>query len=418
MSLQNTALRAGPDDDQRQPISSDCRIWLGEHHEGRLGYVSGRGPRSVVVTYALVGDQILLQVPEYNDITQYAPGAKVSLAVDGEVEPMSVNQPGRTIDAITVTGTAALASEGGRWSTASTLFEEAWPAGIRTSIVSLPLTGLEVRKREPQGTEENLMIDEAFRHQVWIRLEPALHQSPTIESYLQAAADLTADVIEVVGSYSFCTSLYGNLVTIGTSDRAAWEADQVEFDTEDGPCVEALRTGTVLEAIDLAEERRWPAWAAVATLLGFSSAAGIAAEVSPGHRIALNLYAPAPQAFDDETLRRATLFTEEVARTIPAAVRLFEADERASQLEQALASRSTIDQALGVLMTQNQCTPDVAFGILRRASQNRNVKVRDVAATIIERFTGHPAADPSPFQPPIRPSSPRQPAGRPKQQVR
>ena len=246
------------------------------------------------------------------------------------------------------------------------------------------------------------MLDQAFRHQVWTRLEPNLRQSPTIDSYLQAAADMTADVIEVVGSYSLSTSLYGNLITIGTSDRAAWEADQVEFDTEAGPCVEALRTGTVLTGIDLAEERRWPAWSAVATLLGFSSAAGIPAEVSPGQRIALNLYAPAPKAFDDETLRRATLFAEEVARTIPAAVRLFEADERASQLEQALASRSTIDQALGVLMAQNQCTRETAFGILRRASQNRNVKLRDVAATIIERFTGHPAAHPPPFQPPIR----------------
>ena len=79
--------------------------------------------------------------------------------------------------------------------------------------------------------------------------------------YLQAAADMTADVIEVAGSYSLCTSLYGKPITIGSSDRAAWEADQVEFDTEDGPCVEALRTGTVFQAIDLAEERRWPAWA-------------------------------------------------------------------------------------------------------------------------------------------------------------
>ena len=139
------------------------------------------------------------------------------------------------------------------------------------------------------------MLDQAFRHEVWTRLEPNLRQSPTIDSYLQAAADMTSDVIEVVGSYSFSTSLYGNLITVGTSDRAAWEADQVEFDTEDGPCVEALRTGTVFKAIDLAEDRRWPAWSAVATLLGFSSAAGIPAEVSPGQRIALNLYAPAPR---------------------------------------------------------------------------------------------------------------------------
>ena len=250
------------------------------------------------------------------------------------------------------------------------------------------------------------MSDTAFRHRAWTRLEPSLRESTTIDNYLQAATDMTADVIEVVGSYSLSISLYGKPITVGSSDRAAWDADQVEFDTEDGPCVEALRTGAVSGPIDLATERRWPAWTAVATLLGFSSAAGVPGEVSTGQRIALNLYAPAPQAFDDETLHRATLFAEEVARTIPAAVRLFEADQRASQLEQALASRSTIDQALGVLMTQNNCTPDVAFGILRRASQNRNVKLRDVAAAIIERYTGHPAAAPPPFQKPIRRSVP------------
>jgi hypothetical protein len=243
-----------------------------------------------------------------------------------------------------------------------------------------------------------MMLEQAFRHQVWVRLEPALRESTSIDSYLQAATDMTADVVEVVGSYSLSASLYGHLVTVATSDRAAWEADQVEFDTEAGPCVEALRAGAVHGAIDLASERRWPAWAAVASLLGFATAAGLPAEIDPGHRLALNMYAPAPQAFDDETLRRATLFAEEVARTLPAAVRLFEADERASHLEQALVSRSTIDQALGVLMAQNKCTPDEAFGVLRRASQSRNVKLRNVAAMIIERFTGQPAAEPPPFK--------------------
>ena len=246
------------------------------------------------------------------------------------------------------------------------------------------------------------MSDTAFRHRAWTRLEPSLRESTSIDSYLQAAADLTTEVIEVDGSYSLSISLYGKPVTVGSSDRSAWEADQVEFDTEDGPCVEALRTGAVSGPIDLATEQRWPAWTAVATLLGFSSAAGIPGEVSPGERIALNLYSPAPQAFDGEALHRATLFAEEVTRTLPAAVRLFEADERATHLEQALASRSTIDQAIGVLMSQNRCTPDVAFGILRRASQNRNIKLRDVAAAIIERYTGHPASEAPAFQRPSR----------------
>ncbi|GAA3698509.1 GAF and ANTAR domain-containing protein [Microlunatus aurantiacus] len=242
------------------------------------------------------------------------------------------------------------------------------------------------------------MPEEAFRHRVWVQLEPVLRASTAIDEYLQAATDLAGGLIEVSGSYSLSASLYGNLTTVASSDRAAWEADQVEFDTKAGPCVEALRDGAVHGAIDLGSERRWPAWTAVAGLLGFVTAAGVPAEIAGGHRLALNLYAPVPGVFDDETLRRATVFAEEVARTVPGAVRLFAADERASQLEQALASRTTIDQALGVLMAQNSCSADEAFGILRRASQSRNVKLRDVAALIIERFTGHPAAESPPFR--------------------
>jgi hypothetical protein len=104
-------------------------------------------------------------------------------------------------------------------------------------------------------------------------------------------------------------------------------------------------------------------------------------------------------------MRRGELFLEELARTLPTALRLYEQSRLAADLQEALASRSTIDQALGVLMAQNRCTRDAAFAILRRASQHRNLKLREVAATVIERFTGHPAAPPPPFR-----SSPLSPA--------
>ena len=164
-----------------------------------------------------------------------------------------------------------------------TLFNQL-PSG-HTAVVTAP------RVR----AERELMSDTAFRHRAWTRLEPSLRESTTIDNYLQAATDMTADVIEVVGSYSLSISLYGKPITVGSSDRAAWDADQVEFDTEDGPCVEALRTGAVSGPIDLATERRWPAWTAVATLLGFSSAAGVPGEVSPGQRSPSTCMPPHPR---------------------------------------------------------------------------------------------------------------------------
>lgn len=250
------------------------------------------------------------------------------------------------------------------------------------------------------------MSDEAFRHRVWTRLERLLAESASIEDYLRATAEITGELIGVAGSYSIATELYGYLYTAATNDRDAWQADQVEFDTAAGPCVEALRDGATNEVVDLSTDGRWPAWATMATVLGFGSAGGIPAEVSAGQRIALDLYAPATGAFSGEPMQRASLLVQELARTLPTAMRLFEQTKRATDLQEALASRSTIDQALGVMMAQNRCSRDEAFGILRRASQHRNLKLRDLAATVIERFTGHPAAPPPAF----RPSVPAQPA--------
>lgn len=58
------------------------------------------------------------------------------------------------------------------------------------------------------------------------------------------------------------------------------------------------------------------------------------------------------------------------------------------QLRSALASRSTIDQALGILMERNHCSRDTAFDTLRLASQRHNTKVAELAASLIETVTG------------------------------
>lgn len=250
------------------------------------------------------------------------------------------------------------------------------------------------------------MDDDAFRHHVWTRLERSLARTSSVQEYLQDAVVETGPLLEVEGSFSLSILLYGNLLTVATTDRLAWDADQVEFDTEGGPCVEALRNGTDTGVIDLRVEERWPAWTAVSTMLGFQAAAGVPADLGPGQRIALNLYTADPDGLNGDGLRRARLFNQEVARTVPTALRLTEQAQLAQHLQEALANRSTIDQALGVLMAQNRCSRDVAFGILRRASQHRNLKLREVAAAVIERFTGHPAAEPPPFTPPRMPGAP------------
>jgi AmiR/NasT family two-component response regulator len=68
------------------------------------------------------------------------------------------------------------------------------------------------------------------------------------------------------------------------------------------------------------------------------------------------------------------------------------------QLRSSIVSRAVIDQALGVIMATEHCPRDKAFALLRSVSQNTNVKLRDLATTIVTRASGEPPGDPAPFE--------------------
>jgi AmiR/NasT family two-component response regulator len=71
------------------------------------------------------------------------------------------------------------------------------------------------------------------------------------------------------------------------------------------------------------------------------------------------------------------------------AVRLADETDLAEHRAQAMQNRTVIDVAIGVIMAQSRCSADEAFDVLRRASNNRNVKLHAVAAELVQRI--HPA---------------------------
>jgi len=122
---------------ERRLTIGECQDWLHSHREGRLGYQTGRGPRSVVVCYALSGGQIMFQLPDYNDIVHYAPGEEVELEVEG-TKPATGDY-----DTVCVKGKAALVSRRSSPEPSEAAFAETWPEGISTSVICLPLTHVE-----------------------------------------------------------------------------------------------------------------------------------------------------------------------------------------------------------------------------------------------------------------------------------
>ena len=62
----------------------------------------------------------------------------------------------------------------------------------------------------------------------------------------------------------------------------------------------------------------------------------------------------------------------------------------AEQLREAMRTRAVIEQAKGMIMTREHCTPDEAFALLSRISQHRNVKLHRVAQAIVEATQKEP----------------------------
>lgn len=115
----------------------DPLLLLQKGHEGRLGYLSGRGPRSVVVRFRLTGDGIRIRLAEYHEAVGYADGRQVSLQVE------EAPGDGRSPSTVEVRGRARLAPYPMQ-AAGATADLERWPASVATHELVIPLTELTV----------------------------------------------------------------------------------------------------------------------------------------------------------------------------------------------------------------------------------------------------------------------------------
>ncbi|MDO5503524.1 MAG: GAF and ANTAR domain-containing protein [Actinomycetia bacterium] len=161
------------------------------------------------------------------------------------------------------------------------------------------------------------------------------------------------------------------------------EVDGIQYSVGDGPCLDAYRNMRInCASFDEAAER-WPTFAKAAGERGFCSllAVPLASEQQPLG--ALNLYAKADGAFDDVDVAMVQMAAQRCADTIAAAQEIIGARTLASQLEQAMASRAVIEQSKGILMGLRGISEHEAFELIRKESQDRNIKVRDLAERIV-----------------------------------
>ena len=175
--------------------------------------------------------------------------------------------------------------------------------------------------------------------------------------------------------------------TTGTGARSATLA-VLEREVGEGPLTEAL-TGTGTAAMNhVVSDFRWERYKPHLRDAGFGSALGLRLSLEEGTEAALAFFATSPQAFPLQVISEARGFVELASRGLRLALELESASSRASDLQSALESRTSIDIACGVIMAQNRCSYNDAISIISKASSHRNIKLRKVAEGILANLPG------------------------------
>lgn len=175
----------------------------------------------------------------------------------------------------------------------------------------------------------------------------------------------------------------------GSSERAAL-LDKLEQALGDGPCITALNAMKPVVLPDVETDTRWPDYQKVLAENGCRSVLGVPLALDENQSAALNFFAAEPHVFAPNVISRAEGFADLAGRALRLALRIADAQTLADDLRAAMANRTTIDLACGVIMAQNRCSQEEAMALLAKASSHRNQKLRDLAAGVLGRVSDGP----------------------------
>jgi GAF domain-containing protein len=169
----------------------------------------------------------------------------------------------------------------------------------------------------------------------------------------------------------------GRLESMAVSAPVVAQADLLQHELREGPCVAASWDDDIYWSRDIGRDARWPNWGPKVAALGFGGLLAVRMGSDKGSVGLLNLYSSRVRQFSHEERAFAHLFASQAASALLAANQI-------ATLRQAVDSRTLIGQAQGILMERYQLDAEQAFAVLRRYSQTHNVKLRAVAEELVE----------------------------------
>lgn len=207
----------------------------------------------------------------------------------------------------------------------------------------------------------------------------------TMGETLQRVCTLVVDAVESAVMAGISMTVDGRVGTYIFSDPDVPEIDRAQYDTGDGPCVDAFRSGEVVLIRDVGEPGPYPEFRAVAARHNVSSVLSTPMNTNAETVGALNLYSDRVNGFSDDDRRLVAGLAKHAGYLLANAQAYWDAQSLSENLTEAMKFRSVIEQAKGIIIGATGMSENAAFQQLVRQSQHENVKVRDLAVEIVKR---------------------------------
>jgi len=175
----------------------------------------------------------------------------------------------------------------------------------------------------------------------------------------------------------------GGFVTTSASDPLVREADALQYELGEGPCMAALSGCSPQRIDDVATERRWRRWCAAVAGSGLRSVVTAPMVTEDGCHGAIKIYATAPGAFGPVDERTLVSFADRAAVLVANARASERAGRFSERFKDTLRDRDLIAMAKGFLMGRDGLGEDVAFDRLLSLARAHGASPAEAAARLV-----------------------------------
>ena len=242
----------------------------------------------------------------------------------------------------------------------------------------LAITGLtDALATEPVTTAEGILAADLA----------AAARLPLTRAVLDAALKLVVvmsqSVMTGADGVSITLPRGGRLRTVAASNDTVLQMDHDQYDTEQGPCLDAATRGELFNSTALESEHRWPQFVPRARARGIESIMSTPLMAAGQPLGALNVYSRAPAALASHEQQWAIQFAEQASQVVLAATATSTADSVEKEIFEALLSREMIALAQGVVMTRRHLLPDAAHRFLTDISRRTGKPLLEICREVV-----------------------------------